>query len=93
MEFMKDKTKYTLITTIGNYTILKRETSFEPYITAYNFSFWEEGNEYVWGQGHYYDTQEEALLYAIYNTVPGASVIINRFSGIKEIKMTEEDVA
>ena len=90
--FTKCTTEYELITTIGDYAILKRDTSFEPYIAAYNFSFWEEGNEYVWGNGNYFDKQEEALLYAIYNTTPDISVGIRGWSSNKIVTLVAKEV-
>lgn len=104
LQFTKDegKTKYTHITTIGEYSILKREVKFEPYLCVHHLSYWDEGNEYVWDQGHYYDTEEEALLYALtrysISRAEGTdfTIGINTFSGVKffgirEIEESEDE--
>mgnify|MGYP007070048066 CR=1 FL=1 len=71
MEFVKDNVKMeTLGESIGQYTIIKRDVNFEPYIVAWLFHYWEEGNEHVWEQGHYFFTYTEALCYAISREFP-----------------------
>lgn len=93
-QFIKGGTKYTLITSIGSYAILKRDVSFEPFLCVYNLHFWKEGNEYVWDQGHYFDTEEEALFYALVQEKPDVEVGIASWGGVKEYgirEITEEE--
>lgn len=42
-----------------NYTIIKREVPFEPYVACWKFD--ETSN--TWGQGHYFETLEQATQY------------------------------
>jgi len=52
---------YTIVSTIGDYTIINRHTSYLPWIAAWCYH--EE--EKCWENGNYFPTLEEAVLYAM----------------------------
>lgn len=52
--------KMNILGKIGNYTIIKRESKFHPYVCAYGYN---EDNE-DWAQGTYFETFEKATAYA-----------------------------
>ena len=42
-----------------NYTIIKREVPFEPYVACWKF----DESTRSWGQGHYFETLDQAVKY------------------------------
>lgn len=44
-----------------NYIIVKRDVDYMPYVAAWNPEF--DGDKLVWGQGHYFNTEEDARNY------------------------------
>ena len=51
--------RYMVVAEYGDYTLIYRFTSFEPWVAAWCYHK-EEG---YWSQGHYYQTLEGALSY------------------------------
>ena len=54
-------TRYYIMMTFikSDYTLLRRETKYDPFIVAWNFTF-DLKYGFTWGQGHYFQTLEEA---------------------------------
>lgn len=52
---------YTIVSTIGSYTIINRHTSYLPWVAAWCYH--EE--EKCWANGNYFSTLENAVLYAM----------------------------
>lgn len=49
-----------------DYIVAKRDTSYQPFVAAWAPG-WYNDSELSWGQGHYFDTEEEAMEY--FNTL------------------------
>ena len=60
------KKRATAVYTKGDYTILYRGTSFEPWIAAYCY----DKETVTWGNGNYFDSFGEAVLYVMRMTEP-----------------------
>ena len=52
---------YTIVSTIGSYTIINRHTSYLPWIAAWLY----KKEEKCWANGNYFPTLESAVLYAL----------------------------
>lgn len=70
MEFTKGNIKMQVLgEPIGDYTIIKRETKFQPYIAAWLFvAKPDDWGEPYWSNGNYFDTYIDAVNYAIEKT-------------------------
>ena len=42
-----------------NYVVIDRHTKYQPIIACWSFC----DDDYTWGQGHYFDTKEDAFAY------------------------------
>ena len=57
--FINGKTKCTPMIRIHPYTLVRRETNFEPWVAAYYCKY--ENGEGTWANGNYFNTAEDAL--------------------------------
>ena len=48
------------------YRIIQRFTEIQPFVVCYNY----DSTDHTWGQGHYFDTLEDAITY-LYNLKHG----------------------
>ena len=54
---MKKTDKFTVYAQAGEYTMLKRQADFQPFVVAWKF------NGKDWCQGHYFQHYNDALTY------------------------------
>lgn len=61
MTVEEKKAKYEIIKEgkYADYVIINRHTSFQPYIVCWAF----DEEDYTWGQGHYFETLNEAKFF------------------------------
>lgn len=55
--FNKHNTEYVVVDKVGDYTIIKRDTNFQPWIAAYGY----DSESHSWIQGYYCNTLESAI--------------------------------
>lgn len=59
MTMAEKKSTYEVLTTMGEYTIINRKTSYLPFVVCWLFNT----DDYTWAQGHYLATYEDALVF------------------------------
>lgn len=78
---------YTIVSTIGDYTIINRHTSFLPWVAAWCY----HGEEKCWDNGNYFQTLEDAVLYAM--SRGKESKLINAVMNICDRRADRPDIA
>ena len=55
------KNRYTILESFGDYTLIDRDTKFQPYVVCWLF----DPDTYTWAQGHYFQYKEDAHKYLV----------------------------
>ena len=53
------KNRYRVLANIGDYTLIDRATSFQPFVVCWLFNT----ENYTWAQGHYFAEYDRALMW------------------------------
>lgn len=59
--------KYIIVAKQGSYTLIYRDSNFQPWIVAYMY----DEDSQSWGNGHYFDTLWKAVKYITEEETPG----------------------
>ena len=77
MTVEEKKAKYDIIKrgAYADYVVINRHTSFQPFVACWAF----DDETYSWGQGHYFDTEADALNHLYHKEMEVLQAVIEEY--------------